>query len=480
MGGGASSSEVMAQWMMHGRNKMSSMASQEITQTQAPPDMLWIPGGTFLMGSEDFYPEEGPVHEVSVDGFWMDRHTVTNQEFARFVDATGYVTVAERELNPADYPGAPPENLVPGALVFQRSRGPVDLKDYRNWWVWTPGTSWRHPHGPASSITGIEQHPVVHVAYEDAEAYARWAGKELPTEAEWERAARGGLEGKKFTWGDEHFPGGKAMANAWQGEFPWQNLLLDGFTGTAPVGSFPPNGYGLLDMAGNVWEWTSDWYVHNHANEIGQACCGPAVNPRIASQQKSYDPRQPQIRIPRRVVKGGSHLCAPNYCLRYRPAARQPQMIDTGMSHIGFRCIMRAAEAPPQVEVSLETHQEKTEQSSVHKMKNSIKGVFKQFRIIRRALIHPQVPWHAKAIAGCAVLYVVSPIQIIPNFIPVIGQMDDVLVVTLGIKYLRRHVPQSVLDECESKSHKLRKPKIMLSSITDPLPTSGAITTSTY
>jgi sulfatase modifying factor 1 len=189
---------------------MSSMASQEITQTQAPPDMLWIPGGTFLMGSEDFYPEEGPVHEVSVDGFWMDRHTVTNEEFARFVDATGYVTIAERELNPADYPGAPPENLVPGALVFQESRGPVDLKDYRNWWVWTPGTSWRHPLGPRSSITGIEQHPVVHVAYEDAEAYARWAGKELPSEAEWERAARGGLEGKKFTWGDEHFPDGKA------------------------------------------------------------------------------------------------------------------------------------------------------------------------------------------------------------------------------------------------------------------------------
>jgi uncharacterized membrane protein YkvA (DUF1232 family) len=233
-------------------------------------------------------------------------------------------------------------------------------------------------------------------------------------------------------------------------------------------------------MAGNVWEWTSDWYVHNHANEIGQACCGPAVNPRIASEKKSYDPGQPQIRIPRRVVKGGSHLCAPNYCLRYRPAARQPQMIDTGMSHIGFRCILRAAEAPPQVEASLETHQEQPQQSSVHKMKNSIKGVFKQFRIIRRALIHPQVPWHAKAVAGCAVLYVFSPIQIIPNFIPVIGQMDDVLVVTLGIKYLRRCVPQSVLDECESKSHKLRQPKITLSSITNPLRSSEAITPSTY
>jgi formylglycine-generating enzyme len=475
-GGRASSNDVMAQWMMGWRDKMSSMASQEITQTQAPADMLWIPGGTFLMGSEDFYPEEGPVHEVSIDGFWMDRHAVTNKEFARFVDATGYVTIAERELNPADYPGAPLENLVPGALVFKKSPGPVDLKDYRNWWVWTPGTSWRHPLGPRSSITGIEQHPVVHVAYEDAEAYARWAGKELPTEAEWERAARGGLEGKKFTWGDEHFPDGKALANAWQGEFPWQNLLVDGFAGTSPVGSYPPNGYGLFDMAGNVWEWTSDWYVRHHANEIVQACCGPAENPRITSPQKSYDQGQPQIRIPRRVVKGGSHLCAPNYCLRYRPAARQPQMIDTGMSHIGFRCIMRGLEAPvPEpVEVALETLPEQTKQPSIHKLKSSIKQVFKQFRIIRRAIVHPQVPWHAKAVAGCAVLYVVSPIQIIPNFIPIIGQMDDVLVVTLGIKYLRRSVPQSVLDECESKTHEILKTRTMRSTETDPISSSKA------
>jgi formylglycine-generating enzyme required for sulfatase activity len=182
---------------------------------------------------------------------------------------------------------------------------------------------------------------VVHVGYEDAEAYARWAGKDLPTEAEWEFAARGGLNGAKFTWGDEHFPDGKAMANSWQGEFPWQNLLLDGYEGTSPVGSFPANGYGLYDMAGNVWEWTCDWYVHRHVDEVVKPCCGPAVNPRIVSPEKSYDPRQPQFHIPRKVVKGGSHLCAPNYCLRYRPAARQPQMIDTGMSHIGFRCIVR-------------------------------------------------------------------------------------------------------------------------------------------
>lgn len=322
---------------------MSISASKEIAPAQAPSGMQWIPGGIFSMGSENFYPEESPVHQVSVDGFWMDKHTVTNEQFACFVKATGYVTVAERPLNPTDYPGAPPENLVPGALVFQKTRGPVDLNNYANWWVWTPGTSWRCPFGPESSIDGIEQHPVVHVAYEDAEAYASWVGKELPTEAEWERAARGGLEGKIFTWGDEHFPDGKAMANFWQGEFPWQNLLVDGFEGTSPVGTFPPNDYGLFDMAGNVWEWTSDWYVQSHAGELTPSCCGPAVNPRIGSSEKSYDPAQPNIRIPRKVVKGGSHLCAPNYCLRYRPAARQPQMIDTGISHMGFRCIVRPA-----------------------------------------------------------------------------------------------------------------------------------------
>jgi len=303
-------------------------------------DMLWIPGGVFRMGSEDFYPEESPVHEVSVHGFWMDRHPVTNEEFARFVAETGYATLAERPLNPADFPGAPPENLLAGSMLFRKTAGPVDLYDYTNWWAWVPGTSWRCPHGPGSSFEGIERHPVVHVAYEDAEAYAHWAGKQLPSEAEWESAARGGLDGKKFTWGDEDFPDGKAMANSWQGEFPWQNVLVDGYAGTSPVGAFPPNGYGLRDMAGNVWEWTSDWYVPRHADEVVKSCCVP-VNPRIVSPDKSYNPKQPQFKIPRKVVKGGSHLCAPNYCLRYRPAARQPQMIDTGMSHIGIRCIAR-------------------------------------------------------------------------------------------------------------------------------------------
>jgi formylglycine-generating enzyme required for sulfatase activity len=254
------------------------------------------------------------------------------------------VTLAERPLNPADYPGAPAENLVPGSMLFHSTTGPVDLRNYANWWAWAPGTSWRHPLGPRSSLEGIEQHPVVHVAYEDAEAYARWAGKALPTEAEWEFAARGGLDGKKFTWGDDDFPDGKALANNWQGEFPWQNLCVDGYEGTSPVGTFPPNGYGLYDMAGNVWEWTCDWFAPRHADDVVRSCCVP-VNPRVLSPAKSYDPRQPQFQIPRKVVKGGSHLCAPNYCLRYRPAARQPQMIDTGMSHVGFRCIARKSAA---------------------------------------------------------------------------------------------------------------------------------------
>jgi formylglycine-generating enzyme required for sulfatase activity/uncharacterized membrane protein YkvA (DUF1232 family) len=400
----------------------------------------------------------------------MDQHLVTNEQFASFVRATGYVTVAERLLNPADFPGAPPENLVPGALVFQKTQGPVDLTNYVNWWVWVPGASWRCPFGPQSSLDGVEQHPVVHVAYEDAEAYAGWAGKKLPTEAEWERAARGGLEGKKFTWGDEHFPEGKAMANSWQGEFPWQNLLLDGFEGTSPVSSFPPNGYGLFDMAGNVWEWTSDWYVHNHKDEVAPSCCAPAVNPRIGSPEKSYDPRQPKFRIPRRVVKGGSHICAPNYCLRYRPAARQPQMIDTGMSHIGFRCIVRPVSDPAESVSLVGTRLDETQGPTVQKLSTSIKQIFRQFRILRRAFVHPRVPWHAKAVAGCAVLYIVSPVQLIPNFIPVIGQMDDVLVVTLGLKYLRRYVPQSVLNECEGGVRMPHAPKMLERTISDPLP----------
>ena len=227
------------------------------------------------------------------------------------------------------------------SVVFAPPNHAVPLNNHFQWWKYERGANWRHPEGPTSSVQRRAHHPVVHVAYEDVEAYARWAGKALPTEAEWEFAARGGLDGTEYVWGQEFTPRGRMMANTWQGEFPWQNLLADGYDGTSPVGSFPPNGFGLYDMAGNVWEWTSDWYVPRHADEVVKSCCGPSINPRISSPEKSYDLAQPQFRIARKVVKGGSHLCAPNYCLRYRPAARQPQMIDTGMSHIGIRCIRR-------------------------------------------------------------------------------------------------------------------------------------------
>ncbi|MGI9369602.1 MAG: formylglycine-generating enzyme family protein [Ruegeria sp.] len=304
------------------------------------PGMVWVPGGTFAMGSNDHYPEEAPVHNVTVDGFWMDKYSVTNNRFGQFVKKTGYVTVAERRPDPAQYPDAPPENLVPGSLVFEMTDGPVDLKYINQWWNWTPGACWRHPEGPGSHIRKRGHHPVGHIASEDAASYAEWAGKTLPTEAEWERAARGGLDGAEYVWGDEHFPNGRPAANTWQGEFPWQNLVTDGFEGTSPVGSFPPNGYGLSDMAGNVWEWTQDWWTQGHEADPDKPCCIP-LNPRGGGKQQSYDPAAPDWRIPRKVVKGGSYLCAPNYCLRYRPSARRPHMIDTGTTHIGFRCVVR-------------------------------------------------------------------------------------------------------------------------------------------
>jgi formylglycine-generating enzyme len=310
-------------------------------------DMVWIPGGTFVMGSADFYPEERPVQAVTVDGFWMDRFEVTVADFRRFVQATGYVTVAERPPDPADYPGADPKLLAPGALVFQKASGSVRLDDYRNWWEWVLGADWKRPEGPDSNLQGRARHPVVQVAYEDAEAYAAWAGKALPTEAEWEFAARGGLDEAVFTWGNEFAPKGRMMANTWQGEFPWQNLRTDGFEGTSPVGTFPPNGYGLFDMAGNVWEWTCDFYTPGHPEPTAKPCCAPR-NPRVTSAERSYGLGQPGQHIARRVTKGGSHLCAPNYCLRYRPAARQPQMIESSTTHIGFRCIVRvSAETAP-------------------------------------------------------------------------------------------------------------------------------------
>ena len=298
--------------------------------------MQHIAAGRFLMGSNDFYPEEAPVREVYVDAFSIDVYTVTNRDYAKFVDETGYSTVAERPLNPDDFPGAPLDALVPGALVFHMTEGPVDLRDWSQWWSYVPGACWKHPEGPGSTIESRLDHPVVHVAYEDAETYASWAGKRLPTETEWEYAARGGLEGAAFVWGDEMEPGGKPAANTWQGDFPWQNLVTDGYERTAPVGMFPQNGYGLYDMAGNVWEWTSDWFVARR-DRVQSPCCGDINN--SAMRELSYDAGQPQFRIPRKVLKGGSHLCAPNYCLRFRPAARSPQMIDTGMSHLGFRCV---------------------------------------------------------------------------------------------------------------------------------------------
>ena len=319
-----------------------SLAEQSAASASAvSAGMVRVPGGRFLMGSDRHYAEERPAHPVTVSGFWMDTTTVTNAEFARFVAATGYRTVADRPLDPATYPGADAAMLIPGALVFRMTDGPVDTSDITNWWHWTPGASWHRPEGPESSITGRDSHPVVHVAYEDAEAYAHWAGKALPTEAEWEFAARGGLDGREFVWGDELAPGGVHQANTWQGPFPWRNFAADGFERTAPVGSYPPNGYGLYDMAGNVWQWTTDWFAARHAADPGKPCCAPE-NPRGPPMEASFDRTQPTIRIPRKVVKGGSFLCAPSYCRRYRPAARHAQMVDTGMSHIGFRCIRRA------------------------------------------------------------------------------------------------------------------------------------------
>jgi formylglycine-generating enzyme len=307
---------------------------------EPPPGMVRIPGGTFMMGSDHHYPEEAPAHKVRVHGFWMDSHAVTIEAFKRFVEATGYITSAERPANPEDYPGALPEMLEPSSVMFAKPAQRVNLRNPYNWWVYTRGADWRHPRGPGSSLDGLWDHPVVHVAYEDALAYAQWAGKALPTEAEWEFAARGGLDGAEFVWGDEFTPGGKPMANTWQGEFPWQNLLEDGYEWTAPVGSFPPNGYGLFDMAGNVWELTSDWYQDH--GKIHKACC-TLDNPRGGSVEASVDPRMPQMSIGRKVMKGGSYLCAPNYCRRYRPAARMAQPVDTSTCHVGFRCVIRDA-----------------------------------------------------------------------------------------------------------------------------------------
>jgi formylglycine-generating enzyme required for sulfatase activity len=284
--------------------------------------MVFLPGGRFLMGSNSFYREERPVRPAFVEAFWIDKYPVTNADFRTFVEATGYITYSERQPSQQMYPDADPALLVPGSLVFKKPSGPVSLRDNLAWWEYRVGASWRQPEGPGSSLVGRERHPVVHIAHEDALAYAAWAGKALPTEAEWEFAARGGLEGAAYVWGDEARPDGRIVANTWQGRFPYENLGEDGFEGTSPVDAFPANGFGLHDMAGNVWEWTSSPFDTPDAT----SCCHPAEASSAA---------------PRFVVKGGSHLCAPNYCLRYRPAARQGETADSSTCHIGFRCVVR-------------------------------------------------------------------------------------------------------------------------------------------
>ena len=302
--------------------------------------MIQLPGGVFEMGSDHFYPEEAPAHRAEVSGFRIDRGPVSNAQFAAFIAASGHVTTAECVPDPTDYPGAPPEMIYAGSLVFSRPTKTVKEGDWNNWWSLIPGADWRHPLGPGSTIDGLDDHPVVQVSAGDAEAYAAWAGKALPSEAEWEYAARGGLAAQDYAWGDSLAPAGKMLANYWQGNFPNENLLLDGFERTSPVGSFPPNGFGLYDMIGNVWEWTADWFSPRHTAAAAKSCCFPS-NPRGGKRIDSFDPAMPEIRIPRRVLKGGSHLCAENYCQRYRPAARHPEMIDTSTCHIGFRCIIR-------------------------------------------------------------------------------------------------------------------------------------------
>ncbi|MFZ9753479.1 MAG: formylglycine-generating enzyme family protein [Cyanobium sp.] len=317
--------------------------------------MVWIPGGSFTMGSDHHYPEEAPAHRVRVDGFWMDRTAVTNAQFLKFVKATGHVTLAEQPADAAAYPDALPELLEPASIVFVPPPRPVSQGDPYRWWQYVAGANWRHPEGPGSSIKGREQHPVVHIAHGDALAYANWIGKSLPSEAEWERAARGGLEGVEYAWGGELHPGGRMLANTWQGDFPNHNSRADGWERTAPVGCYPANGYGLLDMIGNVWEWTEDWYQDHGARlaaarDGGEAaaaagCCASLAsldNPRGARDEAaSIDPSSQHGSIPRKVVKGGSFLCAPSYCRRYRPAARMAQGIDTSTCHLGFRCLVR-------------------------------------------------------------------------------------------------------------------------------------------
>lgn len=293
--------------------------------------MVTIPSGRFLMGSDAFYPEEAPVHEERVDGFLMDEHPVTNAEFRRFVKATGYSTTAEAAPAADEFPDATPEQLAPGSLVFRSTAGPVPLDDWRRWWHWTPAAQWRAPEGTGSTLHGRDRHPVVHVSFEDARAYADWVGKQLPTEVEWEYASRAGLPATAYAWGEEFLPRGRPLANTWHGQFPWDNAAPPGKDRTTPVGSYPANGWGLVDMIGNTWEWTASPWTDDHRDGRQQvhACCAPTVSGRALLEED------------RRVMKGGSHLCAPSYCLRYRPAARQGQTVRSSTGHLGFRCVLR-------------------------------------------------------------------------------------------------------------------------------------------
>jgi formylglycine-generating enzyme required for sulfatase activity len=319
------------------RTSMANFTRSATFEIVDDANMLLLPGGEFSMGSNDDYPEERPVHQVRITSFYIDRFLVTNKEFEKFVNETGYLTFAERPLNVADYPGVPADVLLPGSLVFFPKPGATEWRGVVDCWDYVPNTNWRSPSGPGSSILGLEDHPVVHVAFEDAVAYAAWARKELPTEAQWEYAARGGSDCTRYSWGDYLVPDGKLMANIWYGEFPRRDPMSCARGTTSAVGQYPPNGYGLYDMIGNVWEWTRDWFNSEHS-AAASSCCIP-LDPDGGVEMKSLDPAQPEMSLPRKVVKGGSFLCAPNYCRRYRPAARQPQMIDTSTSHIGFRCV---------------------------------------------------------------------------------------------------------------------------------------------